>query len=431
MKCHIGDLYGMGQKPITFVQQVAAICAYPELLQSASMPEDSKRKAQSILQGLEGFGIGGYNLSYISYSIPEKVAKFIERRDGGIPSNPRNIVTYHGATLCIRSVMGLVATNEPLKTGVLVPVPHYPVYTNALVLADVVKVPYQLDEGNDWVLDVQELRRALQEGREHCIPKVLCIINPGNPTGQVQSRKCIEDVIRFAAEESLLLFADEVLQDLVFGAGHDFHSFKKVLFEMGPKYSSRVQLISCFSISQGFIGEYGLSAGCIEYVNIDPLVMDCTTNTITPGHPTVLGHIAMDILMAPPLPGDPSYHSFMEEKQRTIESLAENARLMEEIFCQVPGIYCSPIRGSMYAFPRIDIPEKAVKQAQEEGMEPDVFFCYKLLEETGVILAAGSAFGQAEGTYHFRLTFLPPKKKLKTILQSIKDFQKKFLEEYS
>nr|XP_033789499.1 alanine aminotransferase 2-like isoform X2 [Geotrypetes seraphini] len=379
MKCHTGDICSMGQKPNTFIQQVAAICAYPELLKSASMPEDVKQRAQGILQGVDGFSIGGYNLRYIDYSVPEKIAKFIERRDGGIPSNPRNIIGCHGVNLCIMNVMDLVTTKEPLKTGVLVPVPHCPVYTNALVLADAIKVPYQLDEGNDWALNLQELRQALQEGRKHCNPKILCIINPSNPTGQVQSRKCIEDVIRFAAEEGLLLFADEVLQDLVFGAGYNFHSFKKVLFEMGPKYSSTVQLISCFSFSQGFIGENGLSAGYIEYVNIDPLVMDCTVNKVTSGHPSVLGQIVVDILMTPPLPKDPSYHSFMEE----------------------------------------------------QGMEPDVFFCYKLLEETGVFLAAGSTFGQDEGTYHFRLTLLPPKEKLKSVLQSIRDFQKKFFEEYS
>lgn len=62
---------------------------------------------------------------------------------------------------------------------------------------------YYLDEENCWALNVNELRRAVQEAKDHCDPKVLCIINPGNPTGQVQSRKCIEDVIHFAWEEKL------------------------------------------------------------------------------------------------------------------------------------------------------------------------------------------------------------------------------------
>ncbi|XP_029448113.1 alanine aminotransferase 2-like isoform X2 [Rhinatrema bivittatum] len=380
VRCHRENLQGMGQKPITFIQQVAAACAYPELLNSASVAEDAKRRARGILQDLDGSSIGCYNLRYICSSIPQKVAKFIERRDGGIPSNPRNIIMFPEASLFIKNVLALVCTEEEaLQTGVLVPVPHCPVYTEALVLVNAVKVPYQLDEANGWALRVAELRQAVQEGRKHCNPKVLCVINPGNPTGQLQSRKCLEDVIRFAAEENLLLFADEVQQENVFGAGCSFHSMKKVLFEMGPTYSATVQLVSCFSISQGFTGECELRAGCIEYVNIDPTVMDYILTTVTVSHSPILGQIAVDVLMAPPLPEDPSYRSFMED----------------------------------------------------QGMEPDVFFCYQLLEETGIILAPGSAFGQAEGTYHFRMTLLPPREKLKTIVESIKEFQKKFLQDYA
>ncbi|XP_032647668.1 alanine aminotransferase 2-like [Chelonoidis abingdonii] len=74
-------------------------------------------------------------------------------------------------------------------------------------------------------------------------------------TGQVQSRKCIEDVIKFAWEEQLFLMADEVYQDNVYAEGSEFHSFKKVLFEMGPTYSQVVELVSFHSISKGFMGE--------------------------------------------------------------------------------------------------------------------------------------------------------------------------------
>ena len=35
-------------------------------------------------------------------------------------------------------------------------------------------------------------------------------------------------------------------------------------------------------------------------------------------------------------------------------------------------------------------------------MAPDVFFCFELLEETGICVVPGSGFGQKEGTLHFR-----------------------------
>lgn len=39
---------------------------------------------------------------------------------------------------------------------------------------------------------------------------------------------------------------------------------------------------------------------------------------------------------------------------------------------------------------------------QAHKMAPDMFYCMKLLEETGICVVPGSGFGQREGTYHFR-----------------------------
>lgn len=39
-------------------------------------------------------------------------------------------------------------------------------------------------------------------------------------------------------------------------------------------------------------------------------------------------------------------------------------------------------------------------------MAPDMFYCMKLLEETGICVVPGSGFGQREGTYHFRYDFV-------------------------
>ena len=40
---------------------------------------------------------------------------------------------------------------------------------------------------------------------------------------------------------------------------------------------------------------------------------------------------------------------------------------------------------------------------QKNGQKPDAFYCFQLLEETGICVVPGSGFGQMEGTYHFRL----------------------------
>lgn len=86
--------------------------------------------------------------------------------------------------------------------------------------------------------------------------------------------------------------------------------------------------------------------------------------------------------------------------------------------------------GAMYVFPRIDLPKKAIEVAEREGQEPDVFYAFKLLESTGICVIPGSGFGQQPGTYHFRTTILPQKEKIKTMLECLKQFHLKFLEEY-
>lgn len=48
----------------------------------------------------------------------------------------------------------------------------------------------------------------------------------------------------------------QVYQDNVYSADCRFHSFKKVLSELGPEYSSNVELASFHSTSKGYMGEY-------------------------------------------------------------------------------------------------------------------------------------------------------------------------------
>lgn len=85
----------------------------------------------------------------------------------------------------------------------------------------------------------------------------------------------------------------------------------------------------------------------------------------------------------------------------------------------------------MYSFPCMQLPPRAVQRAQELGLAPDMFFCMSLLEETGICVVPGSGFGQREGTYHFRMTILPPMEKLRPLLEKLSQFHTKFTREYS
>lgn len=133
----------------------------------------------------------------------------------------------------------------------MVPIPQYPLYSAALAEFGLTQIGYFLNEENKWALDNTELERSISEAKKTCTPRVLVVINPGNPTGQVLTRKNIEDIIKFAHKHQLYIIADEVYQDNVYDKDSAFHSFKKVLVEMGEPFS-RMELASFMSTSKGW-----------------------------------------------------------------------------------------------------------------------------------------------------------------------------------
>ena len=116
------------------------------------------------------------------------------------------------------------------------------------------QVPYYLDEDKDWELDIINLKKALNEARKTCNVRVLCVVNPGNPTGQLLSYENIKEIIQFAKEEGLFLMPDEVYQENIYQDGAQFHSFKKVLHDMGD-IAQNFQMASHHSASKGCYGE--------------------------------------------------------------------------------------------------------------------------------------------------------------------------------
>ncbi|CAL8368038.1 unnamed protein product [Boreogadus saida] len=433
IKANIGDAHAMGQQPITFFRQVLAMCSYPELLNDSSFPEDAKHRARRILQSCGGSSLGAYSASQGIDCVLQDVARYIERRDGGIPCNPDNVYLTTGASDGIMTMLKLLVCGEAEgRTGVMISIPQYPLYSAALAELGAVQINYYLNEDKCWSMDLSELKRSLKEARRHCNPRALCIINPGNPTGQVQSRDCIEDVIRFAAKERLLLMADEVYQDNVYAEGCEFHSFKKVLFEMGPEYSDSVELVSFHSTSKCYMGECGFRGGYMEIINMDPEVKAQLNKLVSVRLcPPVPGQALMGLVVNPPQPGEPSYINFIKERSATLSALAEKARLTAEILNTVPGISCNPVQGAMYSFPSISLSKAAIEEAAENDQAPDMFYCMRLLEETGICLVPGSGFGQKDGTYHFRMTILPPMDKLKVLLTKVKEFHQRFTNQYS
>ncbi len=114
-----------------------------------------------------------------------------------------------------------------------------------------------------------------------------------------------------------------------------------------------------------------------------------------------------------------------------LDSLKRRAIKLCKAFNSLEGVTCNEAQGSMYLFPRITLPQKAISAAMDKGHAPDAYYAMALLNATGVCIVPGSGFGQKDGTWHFRSTFLPPEDQMDQFIHSIQDFHEGFMYKYS
>lgn len=94
------------------------------------------------------------------------------------------------------------------------------------------------------------------------------------------------------------------------------------------------------------------------------------------------------------------------------------------------GVTCNEVTGALYAFPRIRLPQKAIEEAKRNNLDPNDFYCWQLMETTGIVPIPGGVFAQKDGTYHFRLTILPSKEKIAPMYERLSKFHKEFMDKY-
>jgi len=433
--CNIGNPQALKQKPLTFVRQVLSLLEYPALMDDAgalkAYPADAVRRARLILEK-NPTGTGAYTQSAGIPFIRKAVAEFIQKRDG-IPADPNRILLTDGASKGVQAVFTLL-TNKP-NDGYMIPIPQYPLYSATIELYGARQVDYFLDERNRWELNEAELERSLEEGKKKGINTVaLAVINPGNPTGAVLTKKNIGMIIRFAKKHGLAILADEVYQENVYGAGLEFHSFAKVMHELGEK---EVTLFSFHSVSKGFLGECGHRGGYLEVRNMpDDVYAEMIKLQSIGLCSNTDGQIVTYLMVDPPRPGDESCALYEAEKAAILGDLKEKAGILGKGLNEIEGMKTNIPEGAMYAFVKFELPHPkgtdpaAMSSEERHKYEAarDSKYCLRLLEGTGICVVPGSGFGQEPGTLHFRTTFLPPKEDILTLVDKMKKFHTAYVE---
>jgi aspartate/methionine/tyrosine aminotransferase len=425
--CNIGNPQAFNQKPLTYVREVLSLLELPALLTHSEVHRlfhlDSIKRAKYILSQIPE-GVGAYTNSAGIPFIREAVAKFISKRDL-IPATSDRVLLTDGASKAAQSVLHALIKSP--RHGVLVPVPQYPLYSATLTLLGGARIDYFLDEENDWQLNYTELESSIAQAKASgIIPVAITVINPSNPTGAVLSYDNIKMIVNFAQKYNLTILADEVYQNNIY-THKPFYSFAKVMHDLNI---DDVTLFSFNSMSKGYFGECGHRAGYMEVRNIsDAVFAELVKLQSISLCANSMGQIATYLMVTPPDSNDSSYALYQKEKMHILSELKEKAQIIDSELNKIAGIRVNYPEGAMYAFVKIELPNKTIEQSNiykhsgnKVNISADEQYCLALLESTGICVVPGSGFGQYPGTFHFRITFLPPKEQIMRLIAQLRDF---------
>lgn len=273
--------------------------------------------------------------------------------------------------------------------NVLTPSPEYPLYSAILAKLDAESNAYALDERNGWQPDLSDLRERITPQTRGIV-----VINPNNPTGAVYSRHTLEAIVDVARRRNLVIFADEIYDKLVLD-GEPHIS----LASMAPD----VPVITFNGLSKAYL---------VPGWRVGWAVASGPARVLKPYVEGI--HKLLRARLSANCPEQYAVRSALEGPQDHLTEVIAKLRSRRDItvsFCNsTPRLSCVAPRGAFYAFPRLHI----------EGSDED--FVRRLLMEKQVLVVHGSGFGQATGTRHFRIVFLPDEATLTRAYQGLAEF---------
>ena len=440
--CNIGNPQALRQQPLSYARQVMALVDCPALLENTA--EVQKLFPADIIARAKEYIAAGWNGAYThslgAAIVRDRVCAYIQGRDDmqGAKVANTNIFLTDGASTGAKLILQCLIGSD--DDAVMIPIPQYPLYSACLTLLGGSQVNYYLDEDAGWGLDIDSMKAsydaAIKAGKN---VKAIVVINPGNPTGQVLDVQKLYELAEFAHDRNMLIIADEVYQENVYYEYEDkpFVSCHRAVRDMPLPYREKTMVFSLHSTSKGVLGECGRRGGYAHLANIPQelyaQIMKLASINLCSN---LNGQLMTDLMVRPPQPDDESYHMYRMEYYEIFDSLVRRAKALVDGINKIPGLHSQTIEGAMYAFPKLTLPAKFIAYNEEmntkEGtsMQPDARWCLQLLEKTGIVVVPGSGFGQVEGTWHFRITILPPEEDLDGVIAKLGDFQREFFAEF-
>jgi len=305
----------------------------------------------------------------------------------GFPGvSAEDVLITAGASEAIE--LTLTAMLEP-GDSLLLPSPGYPLYNAVAAKLQVDVIPYHLDEAHGWSVDAAEVDRLVGPRT-----RAVVICNPNNPTGGLTDKAGLLKVLEVARRRRLAVLSDEIYDRLLYGAPHT----------PTATLAEDVPIITFNGLSKAYLA-CGWRVGWAIFSN----------RALTQALRGAALKLA-DARLCGPAPAQYAVKPALEGPQDHIAQMMGKLRERRDVTVRrlnaIPGLSCVEPGGAFYAMPRLQLP----------GVTDDERFVIDLLHETGVLFVHGSGFGQAPGTQHFRVVFLPPPAVLERAFDKLEAF---------
>jgi aspartate/methionine/tyrosine aminotransferase len=302
-------------------------------------------------------------------------------RTRGVSVAPERVLVANGAKPFL--FFTILATCEP-GDEVVYPDPGFPIYESAIRWAGATPVALPLREELGFSFAVDELGARLSDRT-----RLVILNSPQNPTGGLVPAADLAAAAELILQTPAWVLSDEVYARIVYGDA--FASIASV-----PGMLDRTLLLD------GLSKTYAMTGWRCGYAAVpEPLVEPLTRFFInsTSCVPPFVQHAGVEALTGP-----------QDAVTAMVAEFAARRDLVVAGLNALPGVSCLPPRGAFYAFPNVSgVPIGAEALAD------------RLLEEVGVAVLAGTAFG-AEGADHLRLSYANSQANLGRALERMGEF---------
>jgi aspartate/methionine/tyrosine aminotransferase len=294
--------------------------------------------------------------------------------------DPARVLVANGAKPFL--FFTVLATCNP-GDEVIYPDPGFPIYESAISWAGATPVALALHEDRDFAFDPDELAALLSPRT-----KLVILNSPQNPTGGAVGADALAAAARAIAETDAWVLSDEVYSEMLYEG-----SFASIASE--PDMLERTILLDGFSKTFAMTG-WRCGYAAVPGALVDPLVRFFVNSTsCVPPFVQLAGVAALEG------PWD-------DVRAMMVEFHARRALIVDGLNA-LPGVTCRVPRGAFYAFPNVS----------GTGHDADDL-ARRLLDEAGVAVLAGSAFGTV-GRDNLRISYANSRENLSRALERIAD----------